>query len=91
MIPQSRLRGDRNGRGERKRIRTHLRVTPGEGATGELILPIILERIVPRLWQTPDPLSTSMTLGRQRVVSIQVVNGGGATTGPLEVLLSPAP
>lgn len=69
----------------------HLRVTSGEGATGELILPIILERIVPRLVATPDPLSTSMTLGRQRVVSIQVVNGGGATTGPLEVLLSPAP
>ncbi|MBL9175716.1 MAG: hypothetical protein JNL10_19390, partial [Verrucomicrobiales bacterium] len=69
----------------------HVRVTSAEGATGDLILPIILERIVPRLVATPDPLSTSMTLGRQRVVSIQVVNAGGVATGPLEVLLSPAP
>ena len=69
----------------------HLRVQSAEGATGDLVLPIILERIVPRLVATPDPIATSMTLGRQRVVSFQVANSGGVATGPLELLLSSAP
>ncbi|MBN9691849.1 MAG: putative Ig domain-containing protein [Verrucomicrobia bacterium] len=69
----------------------HLRVTSGEGAFGDVILPLVLERIVPRLVADRSPLTATMPLGQQRVVSFSATNVGGTATGPLEVVFSGAP
>lgn len=69
----------------------HLRVTTAEGAFGDVILPLVLERIVPRLVADRSPLTATMPLGKQRVVSFNATNIGGTATGPLEVVFSGAP
>jgi hypothetical protein len=66
-----------------------VRITSAEGATGDLIIPLDLERLVPRLVSDPGSLNATMSLGHQRVVTFSVSNEGGIPTGPLELLLSP--
>jgi subtilase family serine protease len=68
-----------------------IRVTSAQGATDDLVIPIDLERLVPRLVSNPDSINATMSLGRQRVVTFTVSNQGGVPTGPLELLLTSVP
>lgn len=72
------------------RASARLRVTSAEGASTDLVFELRVERLAPRLVADEGPLIVGVVRGRQRVVSLQVRNLGGAATGPLRALLPSA-
>lgn len=72
------------------RASARLRVTSAEGASTDLVFELRVEPLAPRLVADEGPLIVGVVRGRQRVVSLQVRNLGGAATGPLRALLPSA-
>lgn len=72
------------------RASARLRVTSAEGASTDLTFELRVEPLVPRLVADEGPLVVGVVRGRQRVVSLQIRNLGGAPTGPLRALLPSA-
>ncbi len=61
-----------------------------EGALTELTLPIAVAPLVPVLAAQPGTLLDGMLVGTQTLVEFDVVNNGGAASGPLQVLVPQA-
>ena len=68
-----------------------VRVTSTEGATVEVPVSFTVATLVPRLVATPGTLYAGMVRGRQTVVPLEIVNTGGAASGPLAVSLPSVP
>lgn len=68
-----------------------VRVTSAEGAIGEFDLPVNVETLLPRLVATPGAFSGGMQRGGVTAVQFAVTNAGGASSGPVSVLLPPLP
>jgi hypothetical protein len=67
------------------------RITSAEGAVLELPVFITVEQLRARLAVRPTRLVAGMKRGVQTFVSFDVVNTGGADTGPVQVSLPPVP
>jgi len=61
-----------------------------EGAVTDLILPITVAPLVPVLAAQPGTLVDGMLVGSQTLVNFNVVNNGGAASGPLQILVPQA-
>lgn len=68
-----------------------LRVTSAEGARLDVPLSVTVSSLQPRLAVRPDALRAGMKVGGQAVVSFDVINEGGATSGPVQVALPDLP
>jgi len=68
-----------------------LRLTSSEGVTLEIPMSIRVEPRRPNLAVTPSSLVSGMVRGEQTLLELQVVNSGGAASGPLEVTLPEIP
>jgi subtilase family serine protease len=62
-----------------------IRLASAEGAILDLPVTVTVNLLVPRLATYPSQLSASMLRGGQTVLQFDVVNVGGAATGPLTV------
>lgn len=68
-----------------------VRVTSAEGVVVNLPVAIMVEPLRPRLVSQPGRLVAGMLRGAQTVVNFSLLNQGGASTGPMTILLPPAP
>ncbi len=66
-------------------------ITSAEGAKAELTVDYMVELPQPRLVATPRALESGMVRGRQTLVEFEVVNTGGADSGPLNLTLPDIP
>ncbi len=71
--------------------RVVIRVTSNEGAQADLPVEIVLEPLKPRLVADPSSLSRGMLRGQQTSYEFEVVNRGGAPSGPVTLLLPDFP
>ncbi len=65
--------------------------TSAEGAKADLTIDYVVELPQARLVATPRALETGMVRGRQTLVEFEVVNTGGADSGPLNITLPEIP
>ena len=70
---------------------TVLRVTSTEGARLDVPVPVTVASVQPKLAVRPAELRAGMKVGGQAIVSFDVVNEGGAASGPIEVALPDLP
>jgi len=68
-----------------------LRLTSTEGARLDVSLPVTVASVQPRLVVRPTELRAGMKVGGQALVSFEVVNEGGAASGPVQVALPDLP
>ncbi|MCZ7639948.1 MAG: hypothetical protein M5U12_30215 [Verrucomicrobia bacterium] len=68
-----------------------LRVASTEGARLDVPLPVTVASVQPQLAVRPAELRAGMKVGGQAIVSFDVVNEGGAASGPIEVALPDLP
>ena len=68
-----------------------VRVTSAEGAVGDVIVTATSQSLRPRLEAAPASLLAGVVPGSQRFVEFSVVNNGGATSGPLNILAPSLP
>ncbi len=67
------------------------RVTSAEGVVLDIPIRVSVDALVPRLVAQPQRLQGGMKRGVQRLVDFEVVNTGGAPTGPVAISLPPLP
>ncbi len=67
-----------------------LRVTSAEGVTADLPVSITIRALQAELTAQPASLTAGMVVGRQKLVSFEIVNQGGATSGPVQIVLPQA-
>ncbi len=68
-----------------------LRFLSAEGASGDLLVPLVVQPAEPRLAASPNPVEAPMRRGEQSLVQVRLANAGGLPTGPLTLLAPPAP
>ncbi len=66
-------------------------VRSSEGATNVVSFFITVEALRPQLAASPSPLLAGMVRGGQTLVEFAVANTGGATSGPVAIVLPPIP
>jgi hypothetical protein len=64
-----------------------LRVTSAEGAGADLAIPVSIVSLAPRLTTAPLQLIAGMKRGGQAMVEFDLLNHGGADSGPIQVVL----
>lgn len=68
-----------------------LRVTSAEGLTVDLPVNVIIRMPQAQLVAQPANLEAGMLVGGQKLVPFEVINQGGATSGPVQVVLPQVP
>jgi subtilase family serine protease len=68
-----------------------LRVTSAEGVTVDLPVNVTIRPLQAQLVALPASLEAGMLVGGQKLVAFEVVNQGGATSGPVQVVLPQVP
>ena len=68
-----------------------VQLASAEGAKADLTIDYVVELPQPRLVATPRALESGMVRGRQTLVEFEVVNTGGAETGPLNLTFPEIP
>jgi len=68
-----------------------VRVTSAEGASVDAPLEVAVEPLLAKLVATPASLFSGMLRGEQTIVKFDLVNAGGAATGPIAVSLPAIP
>ncbi|HEY1787893.1 MAG TPA: immunoglobulin domain-containing protein [Verrucomicrobiae bacterium] len=66
-------------------------LTTAQGTTNLVSVTATVAPSVPQLTVTPSPLNTSMVQGTQTLVNFWMANIGGATSGPVSVILPQEP
>ena len=79
------------GAGSASQGKIVLRVTSTEGARLDVSLPVTVASVQPRLVVRPTELRAGMKVGGQALVSFDVINEGGAASGPMQVALPDLP
>lgn len=69
--------------------RIMIRVTSTQGAQTDIPIDVTIESRQPRLVTYPNELVAGMKVGGQAFVQFEVVNAGGATSGPVHLSLPP--
>ncbi|HEY9175972.1 MAG TPA: CARDB domain-containing protein, partial [Verrucomicrobiae bacterium] len=64
-----------------------LRVTSAEGVATDLPVSVTIRALQAQLVAKPASLTAGMVVGGQRLVAFDVVNQGGATSGPVQIVL----
>ncbi len=67
-----------------------IRVTASEGATLDVPVSVTVTPLMGRL-TVPSRIDEGMLRGRLTPIDLEITNDGGASTGPIDVLLPPAP
>jgi hypothetical protein len=68
-----------------------IQLTTAQGTTNIIAAIASVVGLAPQLTATPTSLKASMIQGGQTLVSFFAINTGGSATGPISVILSPAP
>ena len=68
-----------------------LHVTTAEGATLDVPMNITIVPLVSQLTANPGYLKSGMVRGNQTILSFEVINGGGAPSGDLQIMLPDFP
>ena len=66
------------------------RLTAADGVTADLPVTLTVRAPQPKLVALPATLEAGMVVGEQTLVPFEVVNEGGADSGPVQVVLPPA-
>ena len=68
----------------------YIQLTTAQGTTNVVLVTATVVPVAPQLTVTPSSLFATMVGGGQTLVNFTVANTGGATSGPVQVLLPPA-
>jgi hypothetical protein len=68
-----------------------LRATSAEGVTVDLPVSVTIRPLQAQLVAQPASLLAGMVIGGQKLVTFELVNQGGATSGPVQVVLPQVP
>ena len=69
----------------------YIQLTTAQGTTNKVPVTATVVPLAPQLAATPSSLFAAMAQGGQTLVNFTVANTGGATSGPVQVLLPSAP